>query len=163
MAMDRLATYLVDHLAGSVSASELVHRLIESDLDSSLVAILRQVEESISRHQAVIRRILNERGSEESRGKNLSAWLGEKLSRPATPVNEGDDFGLLRALEALVLGMRGRVALWQTIEAIVPSHPELRNLDAERLRQEAEAEVQMVDQKRLEVARMALRGWSAMG
>jgi hypothetical protein len=163
MATDRLATYLVDHLAGSVSASELVQRLIESEVDPSLVSILRQVDESITRHQGVVRRLLAERGRKESRGKHLSAWLAEKLTRPAMPIDGEDDFGLLRALEALLMGMRGRVALWQTVEAILPSHPELSGLDATALCQEAEDQLRMLDRKRLEVARLALRGWTAVG
>jgi hypothetical protein len=161
--MDRLATYLADHLAGSISAAELVERLIESDIDAALRSALTEVRESIARHQQVVRQLLERRGQEEHRGKNLSAWLAEKLSRPVMRVQEDDGFGLLRALEALLMGMRGRVALWQAMEAILPSHPELIGFDAEALRQEAEEQLLMMDRKRLEVARTALRGWAATG
>ncbi|HWA16408.1 MAG TPA: hypothetical protein VG817_08240 [Gemmatimonadales bacterium] len=159
MATDRLATYLSDHLAGSVSAAELVERLRRSDLDTSLAAALGQVAESISRHQDILRDLLAQRGRDEHQAKNLAAWLAEKFSRPAMPVKDDDEFGLLRALEALILGMRGRVAMWQALEAIEPSHPELIALDAHALCLEAEDQLRMMDRHRLEVARIALRGW----
>lgn len=162
MAHDRLGTYLIDHLAGSISASELVRRLVGTDIDPTLISALQQVGDSIARHQQVIRGLLERRGRSQSHGKNMSAWLAEKLVRPAMPIDGGDEFGLLRALEALLLGMRGRVALWQAIEAILPSHPELSDLDATGLCHEAEEQVRMMDRKRLEVARLALRGWTAV-
>jgi hypothetical protein len=163
MATDRLATYLADHLAGSVSAAALVNRLIRSDLDPVLVGALQQVAESIERHQKIVRQLLAQRGRQEERGKNLAGWLAEKLSRPVLPVDGEDEFGLLRALEALLIGMRGRVALWQSVEAILPSHPELIGLDARGLCYEAEEQLRMMDRHRLEVARIALRGWGEGG
>jgi hypothetical protein len=160
MAHDRLGTYLADHLAGSVSAAELVERLMRTDIDPTLATALRQVGESITRHQQVLRGLLERRGRADDNPKNFSAWLAEKMVRPAMPVDRGDEFGLLRAIEALLLGMQGRVALWQSMEAILPSHPELSGLDATGLRQEAEQQVRMMDGRRLEVARLALRGWT---
>jgi hypothetical protein len=163
MATDRLATYLADHLAGSVSAAELVSRLLRSDIDLVLANALKQVSESIDRHQQVVRQLLEQRGRQEDRRKNLAAWMAEKLTRPALPVDDDDEFGLLRALEGLLLGMRGRVAMWQSLEAILPSHPELIGLDARALCIEAEEQLRMMDQHRLEVARIALRGWGDGG
>lgn len=163
MATDRLATYLADHLAGSVTAAELVGRLRHSDIDQGLARSLGEVAESIERHQAVIRRLLTQRDRSESEGKNFGAWLAEKLTRPLMPVKGSDEFGLLRALETLLMGMRGRVALWQAIEAILPSHPELLGVDARKLCHEAEEQLRMMDRHRLEVARLALRGWGDGG
>jgi hypothetical protein len=163
MATDRLATYLADHLAGSISAAELVGRLVRSDLDPSLAGALEQVAASIDRHQGIVRQLLAQRGRQEDRGKNLAAWVVEKLARPVMPVDGEDEFGLLRALEALIMGMRGRVAMWQSLDAIQPSHPELVGLEAKELCYEAEEQLRMMDRHRLEVARIALRGWSDGG
>jgi hypothetical protein len=163
VAKDRLSTYLADHLAGSVSAAELVDRLLLSDIDLVVAGALKQVAESIQRHQQVVRQLLEQRGRSEDRRKHLAAWVVEKLSRPALPVEDDDEFGLLRALEGLLLGMRGRVAMWQALEAIQPSHPELMALDARALCREAEDQLHMMDRHRLEVARIALRGWSDGG
>lgn len=159
MATDRLATYLTDHMAGSVSAAELVARLRAGEIDPALASALGQVAESIQRHQGIVRQLLGQRGRREHRGKNLAAWLAEKLTRPVMPIDGDDEFGLLRALEALMMGMRGRVAMWQALETILPSHPELIGLDARGLCLEAEEQLRMMDRHRLEVARLALRGW----
>lgn len=163
MATDRLAIYLADHLAGSVSAAELVSRLLRSDIDPAVAEALHQVRDSIRRHQGIVRQLLLQRGRRPDRPKDLGAWLAEKLSRPAMPMGGEDEFGLLRALEALLVGMRGRVALWQAVETILPSHPELIDLDARGLCFEAEEELRMMDRHRLSVARLALRGWSDGG
>ena len=163
MATDRLATYLADHLGGSVSAAELVDRLRQSDVDPTLAGALGQVAESIARHQAIVRQLLQQRGQREDRAKHFAGWLAEKLTRPAMPVDGADEFGLLRALEALMMGMRGRVAMWQALEAILPSHPELIGLDARGLCDEAEEQLRMMDRHRLQVARIALRGWGDGG
>lgn len=159
--MDRLGTYLADHLAGSISAAELVRRLIKCDVDPSLRQALEEVQGSIARHQEVVRNLLTRRGQNPRCAKSFSAWLAEKLSRPTLPLDEADEFGLLRALEALLLGMRGRVALWQAMESILPSHPELIGFDATGLCLDAEEQSRMMDRKRLEVARIALGGWAA--
>lgn len=163
MTTDALGTYLADHYAGSVSAAELVTRLLGCDVDPTLMEALRQVRESIERHQGILRELLAKRGSHVEHSKNLAAWLAEKVSRPVMPVDADDGLGLLRALEMLLMGMRGRVALWQTVDTILPSHPELGGFDADGLCREAEEQLRMMDRKRLEVARIALRGWTATG
>ena len=163
MATDRLATYLADHLAGSVAAAELVDRLRQSDVDPTLARALGQVAESIERHRGVIRQLLQQRGRQEDRARHFAGWLAEKLVRPAMPVDGADEFGLLRALEALMMGMRGRVAMWQALEAILREYDGALLFVSRGLCYEAEEQLRMMDRHRLEVARIALRGWGDGG
>lgn len=154
-----LTTYLTDHLAGAVSACKLTSRLLDADLDRGLIDTLSQVKESIGRHQEVIREVLRLRGDKDQPGKSLTGRLAGRLARPALRHVATDEFDLLRALEILILGMHGRVALWQAMEAVVPSHPELQHLQADALRAEAQQDVDRMDRWRIEVAQRVLRGW----
>lgn len=161
MTSNYLSTYLSDHLAGSVSAEELVSHLLELELDPELESALRDVGESIGRHQEQVRSLLRVRGDREHRGKSVGGWLAEKLVRPVLASSGEDQFGMLRSLEMLILGMHGRVALWQTMEVVVPSHPELSGFDATVLRVEAQHQVEKMDRLRVATARTALRGWTS--
>jgi hypothetical protein len=79
----------------------------------------------------------------------------EKLSRPKLDLgNESpDEFGLLLAMEALVIGITGKRSLWRALQAASRNVPELARLDYTGLEKRAIEQCERVEAKRLEVAR----------
>jgi hypothetical protein len=96
-------------------------------------------------------------GVREDRLKVAGGWLIEKVGRlkPNAQLTGYSPLSPLVELESLVLGIHGKLALWQALLQIAGPPP----LDAPRLQQLAErAERQMTDveRHRREVARSAL-------
>ena len=81
--------------------------------------------------------------------------MAEKFARMKVRVSdsEKDQMGLLDALEALLIGITGKEALWSALEAASENVASLRGVDYARLQQRAREQCDLVDAKRLESAR----------
>jgi hypothetical protein len=108
-----LATYLADHLAGSVHAIELLKALEEQRRGEPLGKFAAEMVIEIAADQAVLRRLADNIGTGSNRAKELTAWLGEKLSRFKLRHDTDDLLGTFEALEFLELGIYGKWALWR--------------------------------------------------
>jgi hypothetical protein len=156
MSRDNLHTYLNDHLSGSVAAVELLKHLIElhrgTETELRLEHLLAEVEED----QAVLRGLLERGGGKESRLRKATAWLGEKVAQAKLKLDDiGDDqLRILEALEALELGIQGKLSLWRALAAV--ALPELGSVDFLRLQHRASQQFELVDRERLQAARAAL-------
>jgi hypothetical protein len=152
-----LTTYLNDHLAGSVAALELLDHLIEQHQGSDRVAFTA-LRGEIEDDQQIVRQLLERMGGKESPVRKAAAWLSEKLGEAKLRFDDpgGGDLQLLEALEALGLGIQGKLSLWRALAAVASAVPELRALDLERLQQQAGDQFARVDRMRLEAARAAL-------
>ena len=154
MKNDDLATYLNDHLAGSVGAIELIEHLIKTYEGNPIEEVCKELCADVSSDQDELRELMSTLEVKESNVRKASAWVAEKLSRPKLEPSSG--IGLLQALEGLVLGIKGKEGLWRALEAVKKSRPQLERFDFERLRQRAIQQGQRVEAKRLEVARQVL-------
>lgn len=154
-----LTKYLNDHLAGSVAAIDLVEHLVElsgsTERKEFFVALRREIEQD----QEVLKRLLKTLGGSESKMRKVAAWLTEKAGEAKLRL---DDPGtgrlmLLERLEALGLGIQGKLALWRALGVASEVVPELRGLDLPALERRAQTQHQEVEAMRLEVARDAFR------
>jgi hypothetical protein len=149
---DSLATYLHDHLAGSNFAIELLEFLRDQHagepLGDSAAVLLAEVEQDRKTLQGIIGRI----GSGAPILKEAAAWLGEKLSE--LKLGRGD-FGTFEALEALALGILGKLALWQALEVVAQADARLRGVDFNQLSASAEGQHSQAEKLRLQSARAA--------
>src|SRR5271170_1664203 len=102
-----LATYLADHLAGSVHAIELLKALEEQRRGQPLGRFAADLLVEIAADQAVVQRLADKIGTGSNRAKELTAWLGEKLSRFKLRHDSDDLLGTFEALEFLELGIHG--------------------------------------------------------
>jgi hypothetical protein len=121
MDVDALSVYLRDHLAGSEAALAMLKRAA-SGSDGAFYATL---EKEIIEDQQALQGLLDHFGSEESLVKKAGAWISEKLSRVKLDDLENplDRFELL---EVLLLGVRGKQALWEALlhgvdQALLPA------------------------------------------
>jgi hypothetical protein len=153
-----LTTYLNDHLAGSVAGLELLDHIIQlrrgSALESPLIVIRSEIEED----QKVLQALLHGVGGSESRVRQAAAWLSEKLARAKLRIDDGGsgELQLLEALEALALGIQGKVALWRALQAASSRLPAPQRLDFAALEQRALSQFERVDRLRLQAASSAL-------
>jgi hypothetical protein len=153
-----LTTYLNDHLAGSVAALELLDHLIEHHPGSGRDELAR-IKVEIKDDQETLRRILNDVGGEESPVRKVAAWITEKLGQVKLRFDDegSGDLRVLEALEALALGIQGKLALWQALATVASNLPALAGRDLPQLQERAERQHERVDRLRLQAARIALR------
>ena len=152
-----LNTYLNDHIAGSVAALELLDHLISRhEADRGLLTELRrQIEED----QQILMRLLQDLGGKESVVRKAAAWLTEKLGQAKLLIDDSGSGELrtLEALEALALGIQGKLALWRALASVQDVIPQLASLDQARLQSRALDQFNQAERLRLEAARRALR------
>jgi hypothetical protein len=152
-----LTTYLNDHLAGSVAALELLGRLLEGNPGSGRDELAR-IRAEIEEDQQTLQRILSDMEGKESPVRKAAAWLTEKLGQVKLRLDDkgAGELPVLEALEALGLGIQGKLMLWRALEAVRGSVPRLGGIDLQRLRQRAERQFRQVEELRLQAARVAL-------
>ncbi|HEX2250955.1 MAG TPA: hypothetical protein VHH32_11450 [Gemmatimonadales bacterium] len=152
-----LATYLNDHLAGSVAALELLEHLATL-VPPAERELLIEVETEVREDQRLLRELLEGLGKKESPMRKAAAWLTEKLGEVKLKIDDPGDGELrvLEALEALGLGIQGKLALWRALRTISATDSRLRAVDLAGLERRALDQFERVDRLRLQFARTAL-------
>jgi ferritin-like metal-binding protein YciE len=150
-----LTTYLNDHHAGSLAALEMLDHLVETFEGKTLGQFFKELRVEIRSDQHALENLIEKIDADESAIKKAGAWVAEKFSRAKIRVNDSadDQLGLLQALEALMLGITGKRALWTALAAAAERVPQLRALDYATLEQRATEQRDRVEAKRREVAR----------
>ena len=101
-------------------------------------------------------------GSGESGVRKAAGWLAEKVTRIKLRWDDPADDGLRRfeALEALALGITGKLSLWRALAAVASQAPILQQLDLELLQRQSENQYAEVERRRLAAAREAFTAGS---
>ena len=160
MSREHLATYLNDHLAGSVTALEILDRLAEeaSDLQPFVTGLKRDIEAD----QQVLVDLMAKLGITQSRFRKAGGWLAERIVEAKLEVDDQSG-GLLRRLErleAVALGIDGKLALWRSLFAASSTDVRLQGPGYGDLIERARQQRENVEALRVEAARAALR-WAA--
>ena len=153
---DPLATYLADHLAGSVHAIEQLKNIRDAHSGEALGQFAAGLLVEIESDRDVLKGIAERVGAESKKVKELTAWVAEKVSRAKLRHGE-NGLGTFEALEFLELGIHGKWALWRALSAIAPEDQRVQGPDYEQLVKRAEAQQTRVEERRLEAAHSALR------
>lgn len=156
MPNEALETYLNDHLAGSVSAIELLERAVDEHRHSALGPQLADLLAAIREDQEVLRGLMTRLGYSEHSLKQAGAWLAEKIGRLKTGASHDSPLARLELFEALSLGIHGRLKLWRALRAVLLRHPALQELDFPRLERLAQEQHDLVEAWRIEAAETAL-------
>jgi hypothetical protein len=155
---EALLTYLNDHVAGAVAAVELLDHLIELHRASDRRTFYQTVRAEIIEDQEVLQGLVGRIGGRESQVRKAAAWLAEKLAQAKLALDDRVT-GQLRtfeALEALALGIQGKLLLWKALNQTARANPALQGVDFVRLQERAQNQYERVDKERLQVARRAL-------
>jgi hypothetical protein len=105
-----------------------------------------------------LKTLMSNQHIDESRLRKAGGWIAEQLAEFKLEVDD-DAKGRLRRLErleALAIGIDGKIALWRALDAAAQSNTELRRIDYQRLLQRGRDQRERVEHLRLEAAREAL-------
>ena len=158
MANASLATYLNDHLAGSVVAVELLDHLEEEQAGTAEARVLADLRADIMVDRQQLEAFMEQLGIAVSRPRQATAWLTEKLSELKLRLDDPGHGALrrLEALEAVSLGILGKQALWQALAVAAEDAPELGKLDYAGLVRRATEQHRVVETLRLRAAEEVL-------
>ena len=157
MGLEILATYLNDHLAGSVAAVELLDHLRDLSKGTERERLFTSLQSEVEQDQKVLKELLREVGGKESRVRKAAAWLTEKVGEAKLKLDDTGrgELRLLEALDTLELGILGKLALWRALGVGANLVPQIQKLDLSKLERRAKEQHDRVDVERLKVARAA--------
>jgi hypothetical protein len=158
MASKHLATYLNDHLAGSVTAIELLAYLASAYAGSDIAQFATTLREDVIADRKVLEELMERLGVPQSAPRKASAWIVEKMAQLKLRWDDpaGGSFRLFEAMEAVSLGIEGKRVLWRALAAAAQDNAALLGLDYEQLIQRAEAQRERVEPVRIKAAVEAL-------
>jgi hypothetical protein len=154
---DQLSAYLNDHLAGSVVAVDLLSNLETLQPDLAVKGFVDQLRSEIIADQQVLEALMGRLGVTQSRPRQATAWLAAKASALKMRLDSGADQKLaaLETLEALALGIEGKLGLWKALAAAAETAPALRGPDYPLLQQRATEQHHQVEARRIAAATSA--------
>jgi hypothetical protein len=153
--MKDLDSYLNDHLAGSISALELIAHWAEVHRGEPLGSFFVETEKEIKADQDTLRDVMRTLDVEESKVRQAGAWAAEKVGR-ARLIIAGDEpgsLGLVLTLEGLIMGVTGKKLMWFALAAA--KLPRLNSYNFEQLQRRAEQQVERIEAERILAVRQA--------
>jgi hypothetical protein len=150
-----LGIYLNDHLAGSTMGRELCKRALGENRDNELGPFLETLLEQIVEDRETLRQMMRRLGVGEDRVKAVVPWFAERIGRLKLNGSLLGYSPLSRVveLEALSLGVEGKLALWRNLQTVEAA--ELEEFDLGELEGRALAQRSGLEEQRLEAARLA--------
>ncbi len=158
MANQHIATYLQDHLAGSVVALELLDYLEKAHTGTSLERFLARLREDINADRDDLVSLMDRLEVSTGTVRSAVAWIAEKATRLKLRLDDaiGGDFRLLEAVELVATGIEGKRSLWVALSEVSADNPQLRGPDYTRLIERAVEQRERIERVRLDAARVAL-------
>jgi hypothetical protein len=156
--MKELESYLNDHLAGSVSALELIAHWVEVHKGEPLGNFFAETEREIKADQDTLREVMRALGVAESKVRQAGAWAAEKVGR-ARLIIAGDEpggLGLVLTLEGLIMGITGKKGMWRALAAA--KLPQLNGYNFDELQHRAEQQIQKIEAEWIRATRQAFSG-----
>lgn len=147
-----LGIYLNDHLAGATAGLELAKRCAGRNRGSEIGKKLEKIVKEIEEDRASLRLVMKRLGATENVAKTSLAWVAERTGRlklnghllTYSPLSR------LEELEALRLGVEGKLALWRTLKEARGADPRLEGIDLDELARRAERHSGELEPMRLE-------------
>jgi hypothetical protein len=156
--MKELDSYLNDHLAGSISALELIAHWAEAHKGEPLGSFFAEIEGEIKADQGTLGDVMRTIGVEESKVRKAGAWAAEKVGRVRLIIagDEPGSLGLVLTLEGLIMGVTGKKMLWRALAAA--KLPQLDSYNFEQLQRRAEQQIERIEAERISAVREAFAG-----
>ena len=153
--MKDLDSYLNDHLAGSISALELIAHWAEIHKGEPLGSFFVETEREIKADQDTLRDVMRTLGAEESKMRQAGAWAAEKVGRVRLMIagDEQGSLGLVLTLEGLIMGVTGKKLLWRALAAA--KLPRLNIYNFEQLQGRAEQQIERIEAERIRAVSQA--------
>jgi hypothetical protein len=155
------AIYLRDHLAGAVLGYELAKRALSNNKENNLGRYLEETFiPAVLEDKKALEDIMALFEVSPSAPKNALSWSGEKLGRLKLNGSLRTYSPLSRVIdvEGLVLGVRGKLSLWENLQVLAASEPALGSVDLGRLAARAETQLNGLREHKLAAAQLAFTG-----
>jgi hypothetical protein len=155
---DWLAGYLNDHVGGANLALDLAAESRRQNPGGPLGRYLGTLSDEIVEDRDTLLAVMEHLGIPPSGLKRASGRLAERATRWKfqAPVGVQPLANRLLELEALLMGIRGKQAMWETLGSLASSEPRLASFDfvgltaraAEELRSLSAHRLQMLEEER---------------
>jgi hypothetical protein len=152
-----LEIYLADHLAASTAGLSLARRTARANAGSAIGDVLGRLVADIEEDRRALRRIVAELGFDESKPKEALAWAGERLARLKLngQLRGYSPLSRVLELEALSVGIAGKLALWETLQVVLGPEQRLVSVDLRELAERAQSQHAKVEELRADAVRAA--------
>jgi hypothetical protein len=153
--MKDLDSYLNDHLAGSISALELIAHWMEVHKGEALGSFFVETEREVKADQDTLRDVMRTLGIEESKVRQAGAWAAEKVGRARLMIagDEQGSLGLVLTLEGLIMGVTGKKLMWRSLAAA--KLPRLKSYNFEASQRRAEQQIERIEAERIRAVSQA--------
>ena len=140
---DDLSVYLNDHLAGATACATLANRAVGG-------AIAAEIEED----RATLTEIMDRLGVRQDRVKVALGWAAVQAARLrfAAELLGHAPLSRLEQVEALALGVEGKLALWQALRRTHDADPRLDGVDLGELISRARSQRRRLERLRMRAA-----------
>jgi hypothetical protein len=152
-----LEIYLADHLAAATAGGALAQRAARNNEGNQTGEFLRRLTAEIEADERTLRQVVARFGFEPSKAKQAVAWAGEKLGRLKLngQLRGYSPLSRVLELEALLVGITGKLALWESLQQLPDVDRSLHGVDLEQLVDRAKQQRREVEEHRLEAVRTA--------
>jgi hypothetical protein len=132
-----LEIYLADNHAAATAGVALARRSARRNAGTEFGAVLHRLAGEIESDRRTLRQIIEQLGFRGSKAKEAVAWAGQKVGRlkPNGQIRGYSPLSRVLELEALSVGVAGKLALWQSLLTAKTIGERLRGLDLEELAQ----------------------------
>lgn len=153
-----LATYLKDHDGGSEAALEILDQLEAAHGKEAAGQMARTLRPQFLDERRQVRTLLESLGDSTSVTRRVAGWLAEKALQVKLIADDPTDgsLRLLEAVEALALGVHGKLGLWRALADNESAVPALATLQLPPLIAQAEAQRALIEIVRLDAARKVI-------
>jgi hypothetical protein len=151
---DRLSIYLNDHLAGATAGVRLARRVASNNRATATGDALDGVAAEIEQDRRTLLAVMERLSVGQDHVKAALGWGAEQAARLKFT---GELLGhtalsRLEELEALALGVEGKLALWQTLRHTHGADPRLAGIDLDELIGRARSQRRRLEQQRRRAA-----------
>jgi hypothetical protein len=152
-----LEIYLADHLAAAAAGLALVRRAARSNTGTRTGETLRRLAAEIDEDRHTLRRLVTDLGFTGSKPKEVVAWAAEKVGRLKRngQLRGYSPLSRVLELEALSVGIAGKLALWETLQRVPDHRRRLRASELRHLIERARRQREEVEELRLEAVHQA--------
>jgi len=155
---DRLSIYLNDHLAGSTAGAGLARRAAASNEGTSYGPVLDALAGEIEEDRRSLLEVMERLSVGQDRLKTAIGWGAEKVGRLKLngELLSYSPLSRLEEIEALLLGVEGKLALWRALRRTHGSDPRLAGVDLDGLIRRASSQRRRLERQRVRAADEAL-------
>lgn len=154
-----LDIYLNDHLAGATLGRALASRAAASNRHTDYGPFLDELAVEIAEDRESLLEIMRSLNVRVDPIKVAAGWSAEKLGRLKLNgrLRGYSPLSRLVELEALALGVRGKLALWRALATLQPERPPLTSAGLPDLIARADRQLEGLETSRLRAVVAALR------